>query len=73
MWKSWYGWKFMCSYDPIQNCSTTAKSHLVCIAPWEGTTDIYRESIYEGGVPALAFNRVHSKQFNWTWFSRRFS
>lgn len=30
--------------------------HLVCIAPWEGTTDIYRESIYEGGVPALAFN-----------------
>lgn len=30
--------------------------HLACIAPWEGTTDIYRESIYEGGVPALAFN-----------------
>ena len=30
--------------------------HLVCIAPWEGTTDIYRESIYEGGIPALAFN-----------------
>lgn len=30
--------------------------HLACIAPWEGTTDIYRESIYEGGIPALAFN-----------------
>lgn len=30
--------------------------HLACIAPWEATTDIYRESIYEGGIPALAFN-----------------
>ncbi|MGB4661208.1 MAG: CocE/NonD family hydrolase [Mobilitalea sp.] len=30
--------------------------HLTCIAPWEATTDIYRESIYEGGIPALAFN-----------------
>lgn len=30
--------------------------HLACIAPWEATTDIYRESIYEGGVPALSFN-----------------
>ncbi len=30
--------------------------HLACIAPWEATTDIYRESIYEGGIPALSFN-----------------
>ena len=30
--------------------------HLTCIAPWEATTDIYRESIYEGGIPALGFN-----------------
>jgi predicted acyl esterase len=30
--------------------------HLTCIAPWESTTDIYRESIYEGGIPALTFN-----------------
>jgi len=30
--------------------------HLTCIAPWEATTDIYRESIYEGGIPALSFN-----------------
>lgn len=30
--------------------------HLTCIAPWEGTGDIYRESIYEGGIPALTFN-----------------
>jgi len=30
--------------------------HLACIAPWEGTGDIYRESLYEGGIPALGFN-----------------
>jgi uncharacterized protein len=30
--------------------------HLVCIAPWEGTSDIYRESMFEGGVSALSFN-----------------
>lgn len=30
--------------------------HLVCIAPWEGTSDIYRESMFEGGIPALTFN-----------------
>lgn len=30
--------------------------HLACIAPWEGTSDIYRESMFEGGVPAIAFN-----------------
>jgi predicted acyl esterase len=30
--------------------------HLACIAPWEGTSDIYGESIYEGGIPALTFN-----------------
>lgn len=29
--------------------------HLACIAPWEGTTDLYRESAYEGGIPATAF------------------
>ena len=30
--------------------------HLSCIAPWECTTDTYRQSLYEGGIPALAFN-----------------
>ncbi|MFV0465455.1 MAG: CocE/NonD family hydrolase [Lachnospiraceae bacterium] len=30
--------------------------HLACIAPWEATCDIYRESIFEGGIPALSFN-----------------
>jgi predicted acyl esterase len=30
--------------------------HLACIAPWEGTGDLYRESLFEGGIPALSFN-----------------
>lgn len=29
--------------------------HLACLAPWEGTSDIYRESLYEGGIPATTF------------------
>ncbi|HYD16767.1 MAG TPA: CocE/NonD family hydrolase [Candidatus Nanoarchaeia archaeon] len=29
--------------------------HLACIAPWEGTGDLYREALYQGGVPALRF------------------
>ncbi|HJX04081.1 MAG TPA: CocE/NonD family hydrolase [Dehalococcoidia bacterium] len=27
--------------------------HLACIAPWEGTGDIYRESFFEGGIPGM--------------------
>ncbi|MCL2376470.1 MAG: CocE/NonD family hydrolase [Defluviitaleaceae bacterium] len=30
---------------------------LKCIAPWEGTTCTYSESLYEGGIPALSFNQ----------------
>ncbi len=30
--------------------------HLVCIAPWEGTGDLYRESLFEGGIPGRTFN-----------------
>lgn len=30
--------------------------HLVCIAPWEGTGDLYRESLFTGGIPARSFN-----------------
>jgi predicted acyl esterase len=30
--------------------------HLFCIAPWEGTTDVYRESLRDGGIPAIGFN-----------------
>ncbi len=29
--------------------------HLACIAPWEGTADVYRESAFDGGIPAYAF------------------
>lgn len=29
--------------------------HLTCIAPWEGMSDMYRESLYEGGIPCIAF------------------
>ena len=29
--------------------------HLACIAPWEGTGDLYRESLRDGGIPALGF------------------
>ena len=36
--------------------------HLTCIAPWEATTDLYRESIYEGGIPALSFNEFIAAQ-----------
>lgn len=36
--------------------AATQPPHLACIAPWESTTDIYRESMYEGGIPALSFN-----------------
>ncbi len=36
--------------------------HLACIAPWEATTDLYRESIFEGGIPALSFNEFIAAQ-----------
>ncbi len=29
--------------------------HLACIAPWEGMSDMYRESLYEGGIPCIQF------------------
>lgn len=31
--------------------------HLACIAPWEGMSDMYRESLYEGGIPSIRFTR----------------
>jgi putative CocE/NonD family hydrolase len=30
--------------------------HLTCIAPWEGTSDIYREFMCWGGIPEVGFN-----------------
>lgn len=32
--------------------------HLACIAPWEGTGDMYRESLCEGGIVADGFPAV---------------
>ncbi len=32
--------------------------HLACIAPWEGTSDLYREFILEGGIPWPAFSNM---------------
>lgn len=37
--------------------ASQAPPHLNCIAPWEGTSDMYRESICEGGIPATSFIR----------------
>ena len=36
--------------------------HLVCFAPWEGTSDLYRESLCEGGIPAHTFVRLVMKE-----------
>ncbi|ACV22154.1 Cocaine esterase [Slackia heliotrinireducens] len=30
--------------------------HLTCLGAWEGTSDLYREFICEGGIPAPGFN-----------------
>lgn len=40
--------------------------HLACIAPWECTTDLYRESLFEGGIPALSFNEFIAAQVTGT-------
>lgn len=31
--------------------------HLAAIAPWEGLSDLYRDDVLRGGIPATAFNR----------------
>lgn len=36
--------------------------HLACLAPWEGTSDMYRESLYEGGIPATSFVKMVAKE-----------
>ena len=36
--------------------------HLTCIAPWECTTDLFADSLFEGGVPALSFNEFIAAQ-----------
>lgn len=32
--------------------------HLACIAPWEATGDMYRESLAPGGIPCPSFNKA---------------
>jgi uncharacterized protein len=32
--------------------------HLTCIAPWEGTGDLFRESMFVGGIPQVGFLRM---------------
>lgn len=36
--------------------------HLACFAPWEGTSDMYRESLREGGIPATTFVGMVNKE-----------
>jgi predicted acyl esterase len=38
-------WRAACEQPP----------HLTCIAPWEGTGDLYRESVFMGGIPQIGF------------------
>lgn len=40
--------------------------HLACIAPWECTTDLFADSLYEGGIPALSFNEFIAAQVTGT-------
>ena len=43
---------------PIWRIAATQPPHLTCIAPWEGTSDMYRESICVGGIPSGGFDRT---------------
>ena len=40
--------------------------HLACIAPWECTTDLFADSLFEGGIPALSFNEFIAAQVTGT-------
>jgi len=42
---------------PIWHIAATQPPHLACIAPWEATSDLYRESICSGGIPSPDFYR----------------
>lgn len=45
-------WAAMCQWY----IAAEKPPHLVCIAPWEGTSDIYRELMCWGGIPEVGFN-----------------
>ena len=43
---------------PVWHIASLQPPHLSCIAPWEGTSDMYRESICVGGIPSGSFDRM---------------
>ncbi len=43
---------------PAWRIAAQQPPHLACIAPWEGTSDMYRESICVGGIPSGSFDRM---------------
>ncbi len=43
---------------PVWHIAAQQPPHLSCIAPWEGTSDMYRESICVGGIPSGSFDRM---------------
>ena len=43
---------------PAWRIAAQQPPHLSCIAPWEGTSDMYRESICVGGIPSGSFDRM---------------
>jgi len=43
--------------------------HLACIAPWEASGDMYRESLAPGGIPCPSFNKTIMEGISCrTWF-----
>ena len=49
----------MCGNSYLSMCqwkiAAQQPPHLACIAPWEGTADLYREWLFEGGIPGPSF------------------
>ncbi len=45
-WLAWIQWFAAAEKPP----------HLTCIAPWEGSSDLYREIACQGGIPEVGFN-----------------
>lgn len=73
------GWEFVVSDYPMVSHKIPAKRltltytrfiaaekppHLKAIAPWEGISDFYRESICRGGIPNPAFWDILCKDIN---------
>ena len=36
--------------------------HLTCLSAWEGTSDLYREFAFEGGIPETGFNNFVTRE-----------